>query len=90
MSAWKHHLSEFLGTVVLILFGGGVVANVLLTRTNADGDTASWVLITFGWGFAVFAGASIADASGGAINPAVTLGERHQRRRRRGRRCPGT
>ena len=60
--------------MVLILFGAGVVANVLLTRTNADGDTASWVLITFGWGFAVFAGASIADASGGAINPAVTLG----------------
>jgi glycerol uptake facilitator protein len=66
-------LSEFLGTMVLLLFGCGVVANVLLTRTNADGDTASWVLITFGWGFGVFAGASIADASGGAINPAVTL-----------------
>jgi glycerol uptake facilitator protein len=66
-------LSEFLGTMVLLLFGCGVVANVLLTRTNADGDTASWVLITFGWGLGVFAGASIADASGGAINPAVTL-----------------
>jgi len=55
-------LSEFLGTMVLLLFGCGVVANVLLTRTNADGDTASWVLITFGWGFGVFAGASAAEA----------------------------
>lgn len=74
MGAGSIILSEFLGTMVLLLFGCGVVANVLLTRTNADGDTASWVLITFGWGFGVFAGASIADASGGAINPAVTLG----------------
>jgi glycerol uptake facilitator protein len=73
VSAGSIILSEFLGTAVLILFGAGVVANVLLTRTNADGDTASWVLITFGWGLGVFAGASIADASGGAINPAVTL-----------------
>ncbi|GLZ49513.1 glycerol uptake facilitator protein [Actinomycetospora sp. NBRC 106375] len=73
MGAGSIILSEFLGTMVLLLFGCGVVANVLLTRTNADGDTASWVLITFGWGFGVFAGASIADASGGAINPAVTL-----------------
>jgi glycerol uptake facilitator protein len=73
VSAGSIILSEFLGTAVLILFGAGVVANVLLTRTNADGDTASWVLITFGWGFGVFAGASIADASGGAINPAVAL-----------------
>jgi glycerol uptake facilitator protein len=67
VSAGSIILSEFLGTAVLILFGAGVVANVLLTRTNADGDTASWVLITFGWGLGVFAGASIADASGGAI-----------------------
>ena len=73
MGAGSIILSEFLGTMVLLLFGCGVVANVLLTRTNADGDTASWVLITFGWGFGVFAGASIADASGGAIKPAVTL-----------------
>lgn len=74
MGAGSIILSEFLGTMVLLLFGCGVVANVLLTRTNADGDTASWVLISLGWGFGVFAGASIADASGGAINPAVTLG----------------
>ena len=73
MSAWGIFFSEFLGTALLILFGAGVVANVLLTRTNADGDTASWVLITLGWGFAVFIGASVANYSGGAINPAVAL-----------------
>jgi glycerol uptake facilitator protein len=67
-------LWEFIGTAVLILFGAGVVANVLLRRTNADGDTASWVLITIGWGVAVFAGASIAHATSGHINPAVTIG----------------
>ncbi len=66
-------LWEFLGTAALILLGGGVVANVLLNRTNADGDTASWVLITFGWGFAVFVGASIANPTGGSINPALVI-----------------
>jgi glycerol uptake facilitator protein len=74
VSAWSIFFSEFVGTALLILFGAGVVANVLLPRTNADGDTASWVLITLGWGFAVFIGASVADATGGHINPAVTLG----------------
>ena len=66
-------LWEFIGTAVLILFGAGVVATVLLPRTNSDGDTASWVLITIGWGVAVFAGASIAHATSGHINPAVTI-----------------
>ena len=67
-------LWEFLGTAALILLGAGVVATVLLKRTNSDGDTASWVLITFGWGFAVFIGASIADPSGGVLNPALAVG----------------
>jgi glycerol uptake facilitator protein len=74
VSAWSIIGWEFLGTAVLILLGGGVVATVLLPRTNTDGDTASWVLITFGWGFAVFVGASIADHTGGFINPAVAIG----------------
>ncbi len=74
MSALTIVVWEFLGTALLVLFGAGVVAIVLLPRTNADGDTASWVLIALGWGFAVFIGASVADVSGGAINPAVTLG----------------
>ena len=74
LSAGEIILWEFLGTAVLLLFGCGVVATVLLPRTNSDGDTASWVLITFGWGFGVLAGASIANATGGHINPAVTIG----------------
>ncbi|MEJ2871137.1 MIP/aquaporin family protein [Actinomycetospora sp. OC33-EN08] len=67
-------LWEFLGTAVLLLFGVGVVANVILPRSTQDGDTAPWVLIVIGWGVGVFAGASIANPSGGHINPAVTLG----------------
>jgi glycerol uptake facilitator protein len=65
---------EFLGTAALILLGVGVVATSVLPRTASDGDRASWVLIAIGWGVAVFVGASIADASSGHINPAVTLG----------------
>ena len=65
---------EFLGTAALILLGAGVVATVLLPRTNTDGDTSSWTLITLGWGTAVFVGASIANASSGVLNPALALG----------------
>ncbi|ASO22582.1 glycerol uptake facilitator protein [Actinoalloteichus hoggarensis] len=64
---------EMLGTAALILLGAGVVANVNLRKTLGFGG--GWLLIAFGWGFAVFVGASIADASGGHINPAVTLGQ---------------
>ncbi|MDL5160286.1 MIP/aquaporin family protein [Actinomycetospora termitidis] len=67
-------LWEFLGTAALLLFGVGVVANVILPRSNADGDTSHWVLIVIGWGVGVLTGASIADATGGHINPAVTIG----------------
>ena len=74
MSALSIVVWEFIGTATLILLGTGVVATVLLPRTNSDGDTASWVLISLGWGVAVFAGASIAQATSGHINPAVTLG----------------
>ena len=74
MSAVDIIVWEFIGTATLILLGAGVVATVLLPRTNSDGDTASWVLITLGWGVAVFAGASIAQATTGHINPAVTIG----------------
>lgn len=65
-------LWEMLGTATLILLGAGVVANVVLKKTYGSGG--GWLLIAFGWGFAVFAGASIANPSGGHINPAVTLG----------------
>jgi glycerol uptake facilitator protein len=65
-------LWELLGTAMLTLLGCGVVANVVLKRTLGTGG--GWLLINFGWGFAVLAGATIANASGGHINPAVTLG----------------
>src|SRR5246127_461125 len=66
---------EFMGTLVLILLGDGVVANVLLRRSKAEG--AGWMVITSGWGFAVMAGVftAIACGSGDAhLNPAVTMG----------------
>lgn len=62
---------EFLGTMLLLLFGNGVCAlNALRT---SGGRNTGWLLIAFGWGMAVFMGASVADVSGGHLNPAVTL-----------------
>lgn len=66
---------EFMGTLVLVLLGDGVVANVLLKRSKAEG--AGWMVITTGWAFAVMAGVFVAVACGSPdayINPAVTLG----------------
>lgn len=66
-------LFEFIGTAVLILFGAGVCANVSLKKTL--GHNSGWVVIAFGWGFAVFVGAYISGPySGGHLNPAVTIG----------------
>jgi len=68
-------LGEFLGTMMLILLGNGVVAGVLLKRSKAEG--AGWVAITTGWAFAVMAGVFTAIACGSSdahLNPAVTLG----------------
>lgn len=65
-------VSELVGTAVLILLGCGVVANVVLTNTL--GNNGGWLLINFGWGIGVFAGASVASTSGAHLNPAVTLG----------------
>jgi glycerol uptake facilitator protein len=65
-------VSETLGTGMLILLGAGVVANVLLSKSK--GKDGGWLLITFGWGFAVFAGVYVAYKSGAHLNPAVTLG----------------
>lgn len=64
---------EFLGTFILILLGNGVVANVNLDKTHSKG--AGWIVITFGWGMAVFVAVlATADLSGAHLNPAVTLG----------------
>src|SRR4026207_1544319 len=71
-SAW---LGEFLGTMILILLGNGVVAGVLLKKSKAE--ASGWMVITAGWAFAVMAGVFTAIAcgsSGAHLNPAVTLG----------------
>src|SRR6185295_653550 len=66
------YLAEFIGTTLLVLFGNGVVANVLLARTK--GNNAGWIVITAGWGLAVFIGAFCsAPFSGAHLNPAVTV-----------------
>jgi glycerol uptake facilitator protein len=66
---------EFMGTAVLILLGNGVVANVLLKGSKAEG--AGWPAIAAGWAFAVVFGIFTAIACGSPdahLNPAVTLG----------------
>lgn len=66
---------EFMGTAVLILLGDGVVADVLLKRSKAEGS--GWLAIAAGWAFAVVFGVFIAIACGSPdayINPAFTLG----------------
>jgi glycerol uptake facilitator protein len=68
-------LGEFLGTMMLIVLGNGVVAGVLLKRSKAE--SAGWMAITAGWAFAVMAGVFTAIACGSSdahLNPAVTLG----------------
>jgi len=68
-------LGEFLGTMILILLGDGVVAAVLLKRSKAEGG--GWMVITTGWALAVMAGVFTAIACGSSdahLNPAVTLG----------------
>lgn len=66
-------LGEFLGTMVLIMFGAGVGASVSLNKVMAKGS--GWTMIAFGWGFAVLFGVYTAGFLGapGHINPAVTI-----------------
>ena len=67
-------IAEFIGTTVLLLLGAGIVANVNLKQTIANGQTP-WVLITSAWGFAVFVAVFVsAQSSGAHLNPAVTIG----------------
>ncbi|MCT7356087.1 aquaporin family protein [Streptomyces sp. 15-116A] len=73
MSNGDVFVGEIIGTAILILFGAGVVAAVVLNYSKAK--DAGWVVIAFGWGFGVMAGAyTAAPLSGGHLNPAVTLG----------------
>lgn len=66
-------LGEVIGTAILILLGNGVVANVVLNQTK--GNNSGWIVITFGWGMAVFTAVFVVGQFSGAhINPAVTVG----------------
>ncbi len=68
------YIAEFIGTFFLLLLGAGVVANVNLKNTIAEGQNP-WILITSAWGFAVFVGVFITGQFSGAhLNPAVTIG----------------
>ncbi len=66
-------IAEFIGTMLLIILGDGVVANVLLNKTK--GNNGGLIAITFGWCIAVFVGAFASTTLGGKghLNPAVTL-----------------
>jgi len=65
-------LSEVVGTAMLVLLGTGVVANVALAKNKGLGG--GFLMVTIGWGFAVFSGVTVAYNSGAHLNPAVTLG----------------
>lgn len=72
LSPW---FGEFMGTLVLILLGDGVVASVLLKKSKAE--NSGWIVITAGWAFAVMCGVFTAIACGSPqahLNPAVTFG----------------
>jgi glycerol uptake facilitator protein len=57
---------------MLILLGGGVVANIALAKSK--GLAGGFLMVNFGWGLAVFAGVTVSYSSGAHLNPAVTLG----------------
>ncbi|MEN6426639.1 MAG: MIP/aquaporin family protein [Phycisphaerales bacterium] len=65
--------AEFIGTMLLVLLGDGVVANVCLKGTK--GNAGGWIVITMGWGLGVFTAVVVSgEFSGAHLNPAVTLG----------------
>ncbi|HEY8396577.1 MAG TPA: MIP/aquaporin family protein [Flavihumibacter sp.] len=66
------YLAEFIGTAILLAFGNGVVANVLLKHSK--GNQGGWIVISFGWAMAVFLGVlAVSRFSGSHLNPAVTI-----------------
>ncbi len=66
-------IAEIIGTFLLILLGGGVVANVVLEKTKSADP--GWLVITTAWGLAVFVGVVVAGPYSGAhLNPAVSIG----------------
>ena len=65
-------LAELVGTAILIVLGNGVVANVVLGKTKGHGS--GWIVITFGWGMAVYVAVfCVSKYSGAHLNPAVTI-----------------
>ncbi len=67
------YIAEAVGTMVLLLLGNGVVANVLLAKSK--GQNSGWLVIAVGWGVAVtIAVYSVGRISGAHLNPAVTIG----------------
>src|SRR5258705_9658851 len=65
-------LAEAIGTMILVLLGDGVVANVVLDRTK--GHNSGWIVIATGWGVAVaIAVYAVGRISGAHLNPAVTI-----------------
>src|SRR5260221_14682783 len=69
-------LAEFVGTAILVIFGNGVVANVLLAKTK--GHNGGWIVITTGWALAGFGGVFCAQSFSGAhLNPAATVAMAH-------------
>lgn len=64
-------LAEFAGTAVLLLLGGGVVANNILPKNKGLGT--GFLMVNFGWGIAVWMGVLVAWHTGGHLNPAVTI-----------------
>jgi glycerol uptake facilitator protein len=67
------YLGEFVGTMLLIILGDGVVAGVLLRNSKAE--NSGWIVITLGWGMAVAVAVyCVVQFSGAYINPAVALG----------------
>ncbi len=66
-------LAELLGTMLLIILGDGVVANVVLSQTK--GQSSGWIVITTGWALAVTVAVyAVGTFSGAHLNPAVTIG----------------
>lgn len=66
-------ISELIGTMLMILLGNGVVANVVLKDTK--GNNSGWIVITTAWALAVFVGVTVAGpVSGAHLNPAVSIG----------------
>lgn len=70
----NYFFGELFGTMTLIIFGSGVVANVLLKQSK--GENSGWIVITAGWAFAVIFGVFVAQAAGSPqadLNPAVSI-----------------